>query len=358
MDPLNHVRAAGLKQAIEIAFITGDSLFISGSFGLGKSAIVHQVAHAQGASVIEERVSQVSPEDAGIMLPDPVTNEVRRLTPDLIRRAWLAHGDEGKPVCLFLDEFTSASGMTQAAYGYELLHDRSLSGFKLPPNTTVIAAGNLATDRGITNRLPAPAANRCTHVHFAGPTFDEWRDYAVASKPPVNPVIVAALSQMPQYLCGKVDPDALRNPTPRTWEKAGRILDALPRDASDVEKTRWVATAVGDDAAIKVQVVLKLAATLPKFKDIIKHPETTSIPNDAAARYFTILTLVASAEAKDMRDVRTYVERFPDDYQSLFFHVMAAQKKHVLIIPHADWISAKQGTVGAGSYLAKAQATA
>ena len=60
---------------------------------------------------------------------------------------------------LFLDELTSAPPMTQAAC-YQLVLDRALGDYRLPDGWSVLAAGNPASERGVSYSMPRPLLNR------------------------------------------------------------------------------------------------------------------------------------------------------------------------------------------------------
>jgi hypothetical protein len=328
LQQLNTVTSRGLVDMLALAAKSDVALYIHGSFGLGKSAIVRQAMARMGRGVVEERLSQVAPEDAGILLPRPETGDVIRTMPDVVRRVHAADG----PQCLFLDEFNSASGMTQAAFGYELLLDRSLSGFKLKPGTAVVAAGNLATDRGIVTRLPSPAANRVAHVLFSGPTIDEWLDdYAIPAG--VNPLLVAALKEAPVYLCGKADPSADRTPTPRSWEMAGKLLEALPPSATTTMQLMVVSACVGDDAALKVKTILDLVGGLPAWEELLTGGAASAkVPTAVAPQYFAAINFAYRFSSTDhAKPVMAYVSRLQPEIQSVFARALAAQKKLSLL---------------------------
>lgn len=330
LDSLNTVSARGLAAMVRTAARANRALYVHGSFGLGKSQIIRDTMNADAVGVVEERLSQVAPEDAGILLPRAEQGDVFRAMPDVIRRVRdSAMEAPSKRSCLFLDEFNSASGMTQAAFGYELLHDGSLSGYKLPANTVRIAAGNLATDRGVTQQIPAPAANRCAHVMFTGPSIDEWQfDFAIPAG--VNPALVTALREMPVYLCGKADPSETRTPTPRSWHIASDMMSALPEDASQALQVAVIAACVGDDAALKVKTILSLQDKLPTWAEVLNG--TAKVPSVLPAQYFAVTAFAyRMTHMSEAGPVMDWIGKLPLELQSVFVRSLGAQKKLSLL---------------------------
>jgi MoxR-like ATPase len=128
------------------------------------------------------------------------------------------HGPEG---VLFLDEITSAPPTVSAA-AYQLILDRRLGAYEVPPGWAIFAAGNRQGDRGVTYSMPAPLANRFSHFEFEV-NLDDWVAWAYASR--VDERVVAFLRFRPELL---FDFDPAHNPvafpSPRSWEFAHRAL--------------------------------------------------------------------------------------------------------------------------------------
>src|SRR5262249_30827797 len=138
---------------------------------------------------------------------------VPALLPDARR-----HGERG---ILFLDEVTSASPTVTAA-AYQLILDRRLCDYQVPPGWAIFAAGNRYGDRGLTYVMPTPLANRFAHYEVE-PDLDDW--IAWANTAGVDARIIAFLRFRPDLL---FEFDPARNPvafpSPRSWEYAHRAL--------------------------------------------------------------------------------------------------------------------------------------
>ncbi|MDR0379278.1 MAG: AAA family ATPase [Candidatus Accumulibacter sp.] len=136
--------------------------FFLGPPGIGKSAIVRQVAETRGWTesnrrFVDVRLSQMEPVDLrGLPALDLAARKTVWLPP-----AWLPFEgsdwpDEG---VLFLDEASSAAPSVQAA-AYQLVLDRQLGEARMKRGWRLALAGNRVSDGGVAFRLAMPLANR------------------------------------------------------------------------------------------------------------------------------------------------------------------------------------------------------
>src|SRR5690606_8713131 len=98
---------------------------------------------------------------------------------------------------LFLDEFNSAPKGVQAA-AYKLTLDRMTGQHKLHERVAMVLAGNLSTDRAITNPISTAMQSRVVHL-LMEINFEEWY-YDVALKENYDPRIIAFLNYKNSYL--------------------------------------------------------------------------------------------------------------------------------------------------------------
>jgi hypothetical protein len=324
---LNSCNRSEFLAALSIGYTADIAVMALGTFGIGKSEIIQGFARQKGAGIVDVRLSQIAPEDAGgIPYPNLETREVVRLMPDIVASVRRMRDETGRPVVLFLDEFTSASSYTQAAC-YQLLLDRKLAGFSLPEDTRVIAAGNLMSDRGQVNELLRPACNRMMMVNFEGPTFKEWEQYATAAG--VHHGIIGFLRTLPEWLKDKIDPSQERNPTPRSWKYASDIIKAAEAANSTGPKDKplprdkvmfYLSTVVGDAAACQAEAVFKIASELVPYREILACPTQAHVSSDLSATYMQLqLCLERIKTAVQLKKVIQYVERCPDELAGVFF---------------------------------------
>lgn len=195
---------------------THTPVMLWGPPGVGKSQIVAQIAARHAAPLIDLRLAQMEPTDLrGIPFREGrhVVWSVPSALPDAER-----HGPNG---ILFLDELTSAVPTVTAA-AYQLILDRRLGEYVVPPGWAIFAAGNRQGDRGVTYQMPAPLANRFAHYEIE-PHLDDWVAWAHASG--VDERLIAFLRFRPDLLF-QFDPARYASAfaSPRSWEYASRAL--------------------------------------------------------------------------------------------------------------------------------------
>ena len=148
---------------------------VTGSPGIGKSNIVHQIAAEYGLKVIDVRLAQCDPCD---LLGFPtITGEKASYKPmDTfpIEEDTIPKGYNGW--ILFLDELNSAPMAVQAA-AYRLILDRMVGNHKLHKNVAIVAAGNLESDNAIVQPMSTALQSRMAHLELVVDA-KEWVDWA------------------------------------------------------------------------------------------------------------------------------------------------------------------------------------
>lgn len=277
--------------------------------GVGKSQMVAQVAASHGAPVIDIRLSQMEPTDLrGIPFRtgDVVEWAIPAMLPDAKR-----HGPTG---VLFLDEITSAAPTVSAA-AYQLILDRRLGEYRVPPGWAIFAAGNRQGDRGVTYSMPAPLANRFSHFEVET-HLDDWVAWAHAHA--IDERIIAFLRFRPDLLFDfdpKHSPVAF--PSPRSWEFAHRALQKFG-DRPEL-LTGALQACVGPAAGIELKAFLDNLGNLPDL-DAILRGESAPVPTETDLQYAVASALVARAvRARDNPDhakvyghILDYARSFPN----------------------------------------------
>lgn len=255
-----------------------------GAPGVGKSQMVAQVAARHGVPVIDVRLSQMEPTDLrGIPFRtgDVVEWAVPAMLPDAQR-----HGPAG---ILFLDEITSAAP-TVSASAYQLILDRALGAYRVPPGWAIFAAGNRHGDRGVTYSMPAPLANRFSHFEVET-HLDDWVAWAYANG--IDQRLIAFLRFRPELLFDfdpAVNPVAF--PTPRSWEFAHRALAKFDGDANLLLGA--LQACVGAAAGVELKAFIDNLDNLPDI-DAIVDGKPCQVPTEIDLQYAVASALVARA---------------------------------------------------------------
>jgi hypothetical protein len=277
--------------------------------GVGKSQMVAQVAVSHDVPVIDVRLSQMEPTDLrGIPFRkgDVVEWAVPAMLPDEKR-----HGATG---ILFLDEITSAAPTVSAA-AYQLILDRRLGEYRVPPGWAIFAAGNRQGDRGVTYSMPAPLANRFSHFEVET-HLDDW--VAWAHTHGIDERIIAFLRFRPELL---FDFDPKHNPvafpSPRSWEFAHRALHKFS-DKTDL-LIGALQACVGPAAGVEAKAYIDNLGNLPDL-DAIVRGDKAPIPVETDLQYAVAAALVARAVrlkdgpdgAKVLGNILDYAKGFPN----------------------------------------------
>lgn len=283
------MRPAQLQTVLNREFLSAEEghhtpVMIWGAPGVGKSQMVAQIAEYHHAQMIDIRLSQMEPSDLrGIpfRVNDYVEWAIPAILPDVSR-----HGEQG---ILFLDEITSAPPTVSAA-AYQLILDRRLGEYSIPPGWAIFAAGNRQGDRGVTYVMPAPLANRFSHYEFEI-NLDDWVTWAYANS--IDERIIAFLRFRPELL---FDFDPAQNPiafpTPRSWEFAHRTLTKFNNHPELMLGT--LQACVGPVAGIELNAFVNNLDKMPDL-DLIIAGETVSIPDEIDLQYAIASALVGRA---------------------------------------------------------------
>ncbi len=275
--------------------------------GVGKSQMVAQVGERHKVPVIDIRLSQMEPSDLrGIPFRNGASVEwaIPSLLPDAER-----HGPEG---ILFLDEITSAPPSVSAA-AYQLILDRRLGDYKVPDGWAIFAAGNRQGDRGVTYAMPAPLANRFSHIEVET-HLDDWVSWAYAHG--IDERIIGFLRFRPELL---FDFDPAHNPvafpTPRSWEFAHRALQKFGGGPLMVDTFQ---ACVGPAPGIELGAFIANLDNLPDL-DAILRGESVPTPKEIDLQYAVASALVGRAvRARDLGEGRQEVYGRILDYAATF----------------------------------------
>lgn len=310
--------------------------FLHGSPGIGKSAIVKQIAQIGNLDLIDHRLSTSAPEDMnGLpMFKDGFAQfapfaglfplqEFSKTKKD----GWL----------LFLDEMNAAPKSVQAA-SYKLVLDRMVGQHKLHENVHIVAAGNLATDRAITNTLSTAMQSRLVHLQIE-PVFKEWlEDVAIPEK--YDKRIVAFLSRYPNKLVD-FSPEHQDHTfcTLRTWEFMNKLLKVSGTSkALDAAKTALYVGTITPGVAVEFVQFTKVFDSLVHVDEVARAPESVAVPNDLNLQWATITYLVEETNKTNIPSICTYIDRFGMSFRILFYRSL--MKHHPELRTHPSWINA------------------
>lgn len=230
-------------------------LMLWGSSGYGKTSMVVDFAAKQGFELVVLHAQYLDP----LALFVPSTSEMKQLgyvkvyPSEILHRIFSAKAK----MLLFLDELTRAREETFNILT-ELLLDKTVFGYRVPPQVFIVAASNFAEEDSGVRELPDAVMQRLTHLIHA----------------PEAPITSAALTSKVAREVATRDPKIIREPgkfpihdflkaCPRQIDACGRLAEAGLRGDELVEACRGrVGIETGTEIAMRFEMHLSGTARL------------------------------------------------------------------------------------------------
>lgn len=308
-----------------------ETTMLWGMPGVGKSDGIRQVAVQHGAMLVDIRLSQYDSVDLrGFPGVDHQTGQTVWHPPSTLPFVGNDAFPDDRPILLFFDEVNAASPAV-AAVTYQIINDRRCGEHVLKENVRIVCAGNRETDRGVTNRMPLPLANRMTHVEVMLHP-DNWCLWAQEAGLPIEGV---AFMQFRPALLSTFDPSKPDKAfaTPRTWEKALKYYadDEMPADI----KQAAMAGAVGDGPSAEFWGFVDVWQKMIPFSEIMKDPKKAQLPekNDLSMHYAVAVNISGRMDTENADACHTYLCRMEPEFLTMAWTLASRRDNTVM---HTD----------------------
>ena len=214
-------------------------LILMGPPGIGKTAIVAQIAERLGINFVSYSITHHTRQSAlGLPYIDDDTfsgksykvsrytmSEIIAATHDAIEESGVAEG------ILFLDEVNCASE-TLAPAMLQFLQYKTFGQHRLPQGWAIVCAGNPPEYNRAARDFDPAMMDRMKRIDIE-PDLDVWMDYAVAHG--VHPAITTYLANKPKsFYKVRAAVSGARIVTARGWEDLSRMLLAYEREDIEV----------------------------------------------------------------------------------------------------------------------------
>lgn len=307
-------------------------VFIEGAPGVGKSALVHEMAREAGATVCDIRLSLFDPVDLrGI--PSVIEGQTVWARPAFWPRADVL-------TYLFFDEMDRAPLSVKNA-ALQIVLDRRIGEHELPGSVRIFAAGNGATDKGATSAMGTALNARFGHISLES-DVDQWCDWACGAA--IHPAIIAFLKMR-----GKVNPaifhdlnparDAKAYPSARSWERISRLTGAAKAIRLDT-----FSGIIGPQAAGEFEAFFAMFDRLPSLDSILNDPHGAPVYSDLSLCYAIASGLARAATPAVFPAVLTYAARLPREFEIMT--VSAATRRDPALANCAAYVAYAQRNQG------------
>lgn len=315
-------------ELIEDAMTSGCVPFVRSSPGLGKSSIMKGIANKYRLFLEDIRLSTCAPEDLS-GLPEFYTDadghRRSRFVPfDMfpLEHSVLPANFDGWMI--FLDEMNHAPKETQAS-SYKLILDNMVGREKLNQRTMLTAAGNLDTDRAITNPISTALQSRVVHLEMVY-SHKELRDDVMI---PNNwdTRIVTFLEQFPSKgMDFRPDHNDKTFACPRTWEFLhnmikGKEFKTVDNNFQMNDKLPLYAGTIGVGIATEFVNYCRVWGQVPPYQTILADPLGVSVPNDPNISWATVGIMVDHVEEDNFVHFATYADRMAMNFRVLFYRM-------------------------------------
>jgi len=293
-------------------------LFVWGSPGIGKSETTASVAEKHNALLVDVRLSQYASVDLRGM-PDRQDGKTVWYPPATMPFKGTDGWPTDRPILLFFDE-ANAAVPSVAAVAYQIVNDRRCGEHELMDNVRIVAAGNRESDKGVTNRMPTPLANRFIHVEL-GASVEAWAEnFAIPAGMPPEGV---AFLYFRKELLNNFDPTRPDKSfaTPRSWEKAFTIH--MDDQISESAKIASMIGAVGEGPVNEFMGFCSIWKDMIDFSDIVADPEGVVIPRseEGSMKYALAMNCAGNMNADNCDAVTVFLQRLGADFTIMAWHL-------------------------------------
>ncbi len=193
------------------------ALKILGHPGVGKSAIVKEVAAKMNYHFIDTRLAFKENIDlGGYPVPDHEARRMIYYRPHFIPPETVPDDREG--ILWFLDESNRAHP-TVIQTLFQIITEGSCGEHRLPPDTAVVLAGNLGEEDSTTiTEFDDSALDGRLAIFHLKPAVDDWLRWAETTV--IHPSIIRYITLYPEKLWN----EELVNPNPRGWHQISEAI--------------------------------------------------------------------------------------------------------------------------------------
>ena len=346
IDPLANMLPVNLDEAYPLVrdcFRARRVVNLISSPGVGKSSLIKQIADDHELLVVDVRLSTIDPTELN-GFPHIWEVNGRKVASYIPMDLFPVVGKElpenpktGKPYkgwILFLDEFNAGTLLVQSA-AYKILLDRMVGMYKLDDRCVLAMAGNLMTDKAITNRLSTATQSRVIHlpIKVCNETWHFW-----ANKVDIDFRVNSFIKYRPKLL-HRFDPNHtdLTFPCPRTWEFTSDLIK--PYDPIPMEKMPLLAGTTGIGASREFHAFSEVYADIPAIADIVRDPAGVRIRDEPSVHHAMTGLIGHHMTEANSKPCIQFLERLGADFQVVAIRQAVGRNFDLMKAPALDkWL--------------------
>ncbi len=301
-----------LKESVKLCIDSNLTPFIQGSPGLGKSAIVKEIAADRNLKLIDVRLSQCDITDLN-GLPKTDGKKATFIPFDTfpVEGDELPEGKDGWLV--FLDELNAAVRSVQCA-AYKLILDRMVGTRSLHAKVAIVAAGNLMTDNAVVNSISTALRSRLVNLTLKCDA-NLWMDWGLKNH--IDPRILAYIKYKPGNLFNfDPDKDEETYACPRTWDMLNKILNVIK--TNDLEKHSELITGIVGNIGLEFITYAKLRDQLPDVQQIMQGTVKGSSSWDIGKKWMILFHIIHRISILKTPEELKNIFNFTDDLGAEF----------------------------------------
>lgn len=288
-------------------------VMIWGSPGVGKSAIVADIARALGYRLLYVHGSSMQECDIRGLPKYLVSEDGKNYT------TWAASElvliCRAQPTILFFDEL-NRSQITVLNSLLPTIQERLMGMEQLPEHTRIIAACNHSGSGIVT--LPEAMMDRFGHL-FVKVDYKEFLKWGSANG--LNACVIAHIQMHPDHLFSEERKKGeYGQPSPRKWEAVGKTTDEFMLNPGEFNTEEIVASVIGEvGEAYAHQFVawMKVLKDCPPPTYIIANPDSAAVPEPPDYKYVISAALARHATFANFRNIVTYLNRLPAEFKQI-----------------------------------------
>lgn len=296
-------------------------VLITGAPGIGKTAIVNQVAEALQADVIPVFASMSDPTDCKGLPANTGKGFADFLPFGFLHRLITAT----KLTICFLDDLGQAPLSVQNAF-MQLIHARTDgNGQKISDFVVFIGATNRRQDKAGVTGISEPVKSRFHSIVELVIDNDAFIAWGIQNG--IHTHVLAFQKARPELLhTFKPTLDIVNSSCPRTIHHLSDLVHLnLP---AELEFPAYCG-AVGEGYAVEFMAFRAAMQDFPPIAAILQNPKGAKVSDNPSICYAVSIALARKADDTNVDVIMQYMERLSPDFQGLFWHIALKENDQI-----------------------------